>query len=138
MIRFSRHLGVTFFDTNFYCDTFEEFIDDVEACGAIMRGLTVDNKPSLNAGIASLLRKPEYQHIIHNRCTNHSAELLLEDVKGQTPVLAFCIDNCHDVVTAIRNNKAFKDALKASQSSAGAQCKRLIKPANTRKCVTRW
>jgi hypothetical protein len=117
-------------------DTFEEFVDDVQSCGAIMCGLTIDNEPSLNAGMAAIVRKQEYQHIIHNRCTNHSAELLLEDIKEHIPRLASCIDACHEMVTAIRNNKAFKDALKLCQERTGARPKRLIKPANTRKWST--
>ncbi len=126
----------TLYDHAFYGETFEEFIDDVEGCGAIMCGLTMDNEPSLNAGMPGILRKPEYQHIIHNRCTNHCAELLIGDINAHIPTLASCIDAAHDLVTAIRNNKAFRDALKLSQESSGARLKRLIKPANTRKWST--
>ena len=126
----------TYFDQHYYQDTFEEFVDDIQSCGAIMCGMTMDNEPSLNAGMAAIVRKPEYQHIIHNRCTNHTAELLLEDIKEHIPRLASCVDACHEMVTAIRNNKAFKDALKLCQESTGARPKRLIKPANTRKWST--
>ena len=127
----------TYYNAEFYQEVFEEFVDDIEACDALMCGLTVDNEASLNAGISLMLRNPDYQHLIHNRCTNHSAELLLSDVQDHIPLLQSCTDACHDIVTVVRNTKAFKDALRKSQLDSNVtRPMRLIKPANTRKWST--
>jgi hypothetical protein len=127
----------TYYNAEFYKEVFEEFVDDVEACDALMCGLTVDNEASLNSGIALMLTNAEYQHLIHNRCTNHSAELLLSDVQGHIPLLQTCTAACHDIVTVVRNTKAFKDALRKSQLDSNIpRPMRLIKPANTRKWST--
>ena len=127
----------TYYNAEFYQEVFEEFVDDIEACDALMCGLTVDNEASLNAGISLMLRNPDYQHLIHNRCTNHSAELLLSDVESHIPLLQTCTAACHDIVTVVRNTKAFKDALRKSQLDSNVtRPMRLIKPANTRKWST--
>jgi hypothetical protein len=98
--------------------------------------MTMDNEASLNAGFMKMLDDPDYAYLVHSRCTNHTSELLLSDVQEAIPVLATCTTACHDIVTVIRNTKAFKDALANSQLSQGSQPKRLIKPANTRKWST--
>ena len=125
----------TYYDADFYKEEFAEFVDEIDACGALMCGLTMDNEASLNAGAMKLMEDPEYAYLVHNRCTNHSAELLLGDVQQSIPLLATCITACHDIVTVIRNTKALRDALVASQlhRDAHATPKRLIKSANTRK-----
>lgn len=128
----------TYFDADFYKEEFEEFVDEVDGCGALMCGMTVDNEASLNAGIMKMLDEPDYAYLVHSRCTNHSSELLLSDVQAAIPLLATCTAACHDIVTVIRNTKAFRDALMAAQLNTDphAQPKRLIKPANTRKWST--
>ena len=127
----------TFYDAEFYQEVFEEFVDDIEACDALVCGLTVDNESSLNAGIALMLTNSDYEHLVHNRCTNHSAELLLSDIQKCIPVLETCTAACHDIVTVVRNTKAFKEALRKSQTDHNiARPMRLIKPANTRKWST--
>ena len=126
----------TYYDADFYKEEFEEFVDEVDGCGALMCGMTMDNEASLNAGFMKMLEYPDYEYLVHSRCTNHTSELLLSDVQEAIPVLATCTTACHDIVTVIRNTKAFKDALANSQLSQGSQPKRLIKPANTRKWST--
>ncbi len=134
----SRPPAGTYFDADFYKEEFEEFVDEVDRCGALMCGMTVDNEASLNAGIMKMLDEPDYAYLVHSRCTNHSSELLLSDIQAAIPLLATCTAACHDIVTVIRNTKAFRDALIASQLHTDplAQPKRLIKPANTRKWST--
>lgn len=122
------------YDGTFYKGSLQKFVQDVEDCGSIMCGITMDNEASLNAGMTLLRREQAFKRIIHNRCTNHTAELLLNDVQHHIPKLQLCMTACHDIVTAVKNNKAFKDALRTSQTRHGVvKPRRLIKSNNTRK-----
>jgi hypothetical protein len=125
--------GATY-DAPYYKGRLQKFVEDVEACGSIMCGITMDNEASLNAGMTLLRREQAFKRIIHNRCTNHTAELLLNDVQHHIPKLQLCMTACHDIVTAVKNNKAYKDALRTSQIRQGVvKPRRLIKSNNTRK-----
>jgi hypothetical protein len=123
----------TYYGEEFYRDKIKGFIVGVEECGALMAGITMDNEPALNAGMRALLQDQRFKHVVHNRCTVHTGELLLCDVQHNIPKLQLCVAACHDIVTAVRNKKVFKDALKLSQEAAGFKPKRLIKCVNTRK-----
>jgi hypothetical protein len=59
--------GATY-DAPFYKGRLQNFVEDVEACGSIMCGITMDNEASLNAGMTLLRREQAFKRIIHNRC----------------------------------------------------------------------
>jgi hypothetical protein len=127
---------------SFYRDLLQRVISEIEALGAVVVSVTLDNEASPNAGVRLLLSiKP---HLIHNRCYAHTAELMVNDLQttkdGQTPaipVLHDVVQKVHTLVTLVLNNKYLRGALDASQTDRGiARPLKLVKPANTRKWST--
>jgi hypothetical protein len=117
----------------------------LEALGAIVVSVTMDNEASPNAGMRLLQETKPY--IVHNRCYPHTAELLIEDLQSlgtrthptlpAVPMIRNVIQKVHDVVTCILNSKYLKAALfNAQKSRMVGSPLTLVKPANTRKWST--
>jgi hypothetical protein len=126
---------------SFYHDLLLRVVREIEACGAVVVSVTLDNEASPNAGLRDLHASLSY--LIHNRCYAHTAELVIADLQSTgpqraphapaIPMLRDVVENVHKLVTAVLNNKYLRAGLEASQRDRGASPFKLVKYANTRK-----
>jgi len=126
---------------SFYKELLMKVVREIEACGAAVVSITLDNEASQNAGVRDL--KASFPYLIHNRCYAHTAELVINDLQSTgtqraqhapaIPMLHDVVENVHKLVTAILNNKYLRAGLEASQRDRAATPLKLVKYANTRK-----
>jgi hypothetical protein len=124
----------------FYKDLMSRVVRDIEACGAVVVSVTMDNEASPNAGVRELIASTVMAWLIHNRCYAHTAELFINDLQSTTaaarpaiPILQSVTENVHKIVTAISGVKYLRAAMDASQRDRGVRALKLVKHANTRK-----
>ena len=126
---------------DFYKQLMLRVVRDIEACGAVVVSVTLDNEASPNAGVRQLSASVNMAWLIHNRCLAHTAELFINDLqiaaaaaRPAIPMLQSVTENVHKVVTAICGVKYLRAALDASQRNRGVRRPlKLVKHVNTRK-----
>ena len=126
---------------SFYKDLLLRVVREIQACGAVVVSVTLDNEASPNAGVRGL--QTILPFLIHNRCYAHTAELTISDLQSTgtqraplepaIPMLHDVVENVHKLVTAVLNNKYLRAGLEASQRDRAAKPLTLVKHANTRK-----
>jgi hypothetical protein len=125
----------------YYKDLLQRIVSELEALGAVVVSVTLDNEASPSAGVRLLQSIKPY--LIHNRCYAHTAELMINDLQAvstrdgqQTPaipVLQVVVQKVHTLVSSIINNKYLRAALDAAQRDRGLRALKVVRPANTRK-----
>jgi hypothetical protein len=77
-----------YLDTDYFSEYLKGLVNKVAGFGAVAISVTVDNEPSVNAGVNhAISNKPELSYLLHFRCGCHAVELMIKECAHAIPDL---------------------------------------------------
>lgn len=106
-------------DDTYYKNHVQSVLQELEACGACVVSITVDNEASPNSGISKVIDELVQNDCpLHFRCGAHTLELTLASVATAFPWIEAGFRTVEHVFNVVRNHKVLLKSLATLQKTA--------------------